>query len=137
MRHFCFARNVTDNNNTNKKTPWESRFGTKFAGKIIPFGAAIMYHPLSPKDQAKQHEFDSRLRPGLFGYYSQCQSGKWHNKSGRGFDVEELEKAGTTNEVHLREVSLKDVHIDTSYNGDVYFPLFHGKLSLVMMKIQK
>ena len=40
-----------------EKTPYERRFGEPFIGPIIPFGAMVEYHPTSPKDQVRYHQF--------------------------------------------------------------------------------
>ena len=51
------------------KTPYERRFGEPFKGPIIPFGAMVEYHPSSPKDQMRIHQFGKKVLPGIFlGY---------------------------------------------------------------------
>ena len=37
-----------------------------FKGPIIPFGAMVEYHPTSPKDQARIHQFGKKVLPGIF-----------------------------------------------------------------------
>ena len=39
------------------KTPYERRFGGPCEGPITPFGAMVEYHPSSPKDQSRLHQF--------------------------------------------------------------------------------
>ena len=40
-RHWCMAHNIQDHPEI--KSPWELRFGEKFKGPNIPFGARIDY----------------------------------------------------------------------------------------------
>ena len=39
------------------KTPYERRIGEPFKGPTIPFGAMVEYHPISPRDQSRLHQF--------------------------------------------------------------------------------
>ena len=58
------------------KTSWptgrrhmKDDFWEPFKGPIIPFGAMVEYHPISPKDQARIHQFGKSVLPGIFlGY---------------------------------------------------------------------
>ena len=50
------------------KTSWrmekrhnERRFGEPFKGPIIPFGAMVEYHPISPKDQARTSSIGKKV----------------------------------------------------------------------------
>ena len=39
------------------------------AGPIIPFGAMVEYHPISPRDQSRSDQFGKKVLPGIFlGY---------------------------------------------------------------------
>ena len=56
-----YLRNVTDLL-SDGKTPYERRFGK-------PFKALIEYHPITAKDQSRNHQFGKKVLPGLFlGY---------------------------------------------------------------------
>ena len=51
------------------KMPYERRFGKPLNAPVIPFGAMVEYHPISAKDQSKQHQFGAKILPGKFlGY---------------------------------------------------------------------
>ena len=49
---------------------WENAmrrcFREPFKGPIIPFGAMVEYHPTSPKDQARIHQFGKKVLSGIF-----------------------------------------------------------------------
>ena len=54
---------------SDKKTPYERRFGKPFEGPIIPFGSLVEYYSTSAKDQSRFHQFGKNVLPGLFlGY---------------------------------------------------------------------
>ena len=38
-------------------------------GPITPFGAMVEYHPSSPKDQSRIHQFGKKVSPGIFHGY--------------------------------------------------------------------
>ena len=61
----CYLRNVQDFL-AEGKTPYERRFGEPLKGPIMPFGAMIEYHPSSPKDLARIHQFGKKVLPGIF-----------------------------------------------------------------------
>ena len=63
---YCHLRNIQDLL-ADGKTPYERRFGEPFKGPIIPCGAMIEYHPTSPKDQARIHQFGKKVLPGMSG----------------------------------------------------------------------
>ena len=61
---FELSKTLTDG-----KTPYERRFGESFKGPITPFGVMVEYHPSSPKDQVRIHQFGQKvLRGTFFGY---------------------------------------------------------------------
>ena len=65
---YCHLRNIQDLL-ADGKTPYERRFGEPFKGPIIPCGAVVEYHPTSPKDQKRIHQFGKNVLPGIFlGY---------------------------------------------------------------------
>ena len=43
------------------ETPYERRFGEPFKGPIFPFGAMVDYHPISPRDQSRLHQFGKKM----------------------------------------------------------------------------
>ena len=41
-------------------------FWQPFKGPVIPFGSLVEYHPITPKDQSRIHQFGKKVLPGLF-----------------------------------------------------------------------
>ena len=67
-RHWCMAHNIQDHPEI--KSPWDLRFGEKFKGPNIPFGARIDYWTgprLKPK---KDMRFEPTSNPGVFMGYA-------------------------------------------------------------------
>ena len=60
----CYLRTVKDLL-ADWKSPYEIRFGEPFKGPIIPFGAMVEYHPSSPKDQSRIHQFRKKVLAGI------------------------------------------------------------------------
>ena len=68
MECYTYLRNVTDLL-SDGKTSNERRFWQPFEGPIVPFGSLVEYHPMTPKDQSRIHQFGKKVLPGLFlGY---------------------------------------------------------------------
>ena len=65
MECYCYLRSVQDLL-ADGKTPDERRFGEPLKGPIIPFGAMVEYHPSSPKEQSRIHQFGKKVLPGIF-----------------------------------------------------------------------
>ena len=76
MECYTYLRNVTDLL-SDGKTPHERRFGQPFKGPIIPFGSLVEYHPKTPKDQSRIHQFGKKVLPGLFLGYALYAGGIW------------------------------------------------------------
>ena len=60
---YCYLRNFQDLL-SDRKTPYERRFGEPFKGPIIPFGSLVEYYPISAKDQSRIHQFGKKVLPG-------------------------------------------------------------------------
>ena len=65
MECCCYLRNVQDPL-SDRKTPYERRFGIPFNGPVIPSGAMVEYHPISAKDLTRLHPFGAKVLPGIF-----------------------------------------------------------------------
>ena len=76
MECCCYLRNVQDLL-AEGKLPYERRFGEPLKGPIMPFGAMIDYHPSSPKDLARIHQFGKKILPGIFLGYDLIAGGIW------------------------------------------------------------
>ena len=48
------------------KTPYLRRFEESFKGPIIPFGAMVENHPISPRDQSRVHQFGKKVLQRIF-----------------------------------------------------------------------
>ena len=119
---FCALRNFFDK--MNGKTSHEHRFGYKFKGLIIPFGAAVSYKPHG-EDADALHKFGPRTRTGIFiGYYLH-HGGKWSGDYLL-YDLEKLTKATDFHHVHL--VRVKEMIKPKS----IEFPLANGSHSLLL-----
>ena len=55
----------------------------------IPFGELIEYHPISPTDQARIHQFGEKVLPGILPGYALHAGGIWEGDIFG--DMEELE----------------------------------------------
>jgi len=76
MNCFCFLRNVVLALEGGD-TAYKKRFGSDFAGPLIPFGAMVKYHPITQKDKGRVHQMSDKLLPGVFLGYSQQSGGGW------------------------------------------------------------
>ena len=74
MECYTYLRNVTDLL-SDGKTPYERRFGQPFKGPIIQFGSLVEYHPITAKDQSRNHQFGKKMLPGLFLGYASLRGG--------------------------------------------------------------
>ena len=106
MECHCYLRNTQDLL-ADWTTPYERCFGEPIKGPIIPFGAMIEYHPSSPKDQAKIHQFGKKVLPGIFLGSELIAGGIWkvHILIA---DLEDLEKLEAS-EIYPRRIKAKEV----------------------------
>ena len=63
MECYCYLRNIQDKL-SDRKTPYQRRFGLPLNGPVIPFGTMVEYHPISAKDQSRLHQFEAEVLPG-------------------------------------------------------------------------
>ena len=76
MECCAYLRNVTDLL-SDRKTPYERRFGKPFGGPVVPFGSLVEYHPRTAKDQSRIHQFGKKILPGLFLGCALCARGEF------------------------------------------------------------
>ena len=69
MEYHCYLRNIQDLL-SDRKTPYERRFGIPFKGPVIPLGAMVEYHPISAKDLSRLHQFGPKVLPCIFFGYA-------------------------------------------------------------------
>ena len=68
MECYTYLRNIQDLL-SERKTPYERRFGKPSGGPIIPIGSLVEYYPITAKDQSRIHQFGKKVISGLFlGY---------------------------------------------------------------------
>ena len=97
------------------KTQCERRFGEPFKGPLIPCGAMVEYHPTSPKDQARIHQFDKKALPGIFLGHTLIADRVWKGDILTA-DLEDLEKLDAS-EIYPRRINAKEVLIRQKMNS--------------------
>ena len=120
---YCYLRNVQDLL-ADGKTPYERRFGEPFKGPTIPFGAMVEYHPSSPKDQARIHQFGKKVLPAIF-LGCELIAGEFGILIA---DLEDFEKFDASN-IYPRRLNAKEVLI-TRKDDDFIFPVADGTSKL-------
>ena len=84
---FCYFRYIQDKL-ADRKSPYETRFGTPSDVSVIPFGNAISFNPISTKDmqchswtgrdtEHRLHQFGTKMDPGIFNRYALNSGGGW------------------------------------------------------------
>ena len=106
MECHCYLRNIQDLS-SDRKTPYERRFGEPFKGPIIPFGSLVEYYPLSAKDVSRLHQFGPKVLPGLFLGYVLYAGGSWKGDV-LVADLEELETMDAS-EIYSKRLNAKEV----------------------------
>ena len=76
MECFCYLRYIPDKL-ADRKSPYETRFGTPSDGSVIPFGAAISFNPIFTKDNCRLHQFGTKMDPGIFNRHALNSGGGW------------------------------------------------------------
>ena len=90
---------------------------------VIPFGAMVEYHPISAKDQSKQHQFGAKILPGIFRCYALYAEGIWKGDV-MVPDIEELKEMDAS-ELHARRLNAKEV-LTPQRSGNFIFPVADG-----------
>ena len=124
MECCTYLRNVTDLL-SDGKMPYERRFGQPFEGPIIPFGSLVEYHPITAKDQSKNHQFGKKVLPGLFLGYALNAVGIWKGDV-LVADLEELETMDAS-EIYSKRLNAKEV-IFPKEKGEFIFPIADGRI---------
>ena len=108
MECYCYLRNVQDLL-ADGKTPHERPFGEPFKGPVKPFGAMVEYHPISPRDQARIHQFGKNALPGIFLGYELVAGGNLERgcSDGRSGRLGKLDAS----EIYPRRINAKEVSI--------------------------
>ena len=87
----------------------ERRFGETFQGPIITFGAMVQDDPISPKDQARIHQFGKKVKLGIFLGYELIAE-RLRKGDILIADLEELEKLDAP-DIYPRRINAKEVVI--------------------------
>ena len=126
MECNCYLRNVQDLV-ADGKTPCEGRLGEPFKGPMIPFGPIVEHHPTSPKDQARIHQFDKKVLPGIFLGYEliaeRIWKGYFDSRPGR------FGKVGCIKFFYPRRINAKEVLIRQK-DDEFIFPTADGTAKL-------
>ena len=127
MECKTYLRNVEDLL-SDRKTPYERRFGKPFKGPIIPFGSVVEYYPFTAKDQSRIHQFGKKVLPGLFFGYA-LYAGRILKGDILVADIEELESMDAS-EIYSKRLNAKLV-IFPKENGKRIFPVADGRIKLL------
>ena len=106
------------------KSFYERRFGEPIKGSIIPFGAMVECHPISPRDQARVHQFGKKILPGIFLGYELIAERIWKGDILIA-DLEELENLDAS-ELYPRRINAKEVLIRQK-DDEFIFPEADGR----------
>ena len=99
---YCANRNFHDEIRNTKKTAHQLRFGHKFKGIKVPFGAAVRWLPTGDRLSSARGKFDPRTRPGIFVGYKVASGGVWHGVY-HVIDVDDYVNADSRNKVRIQE----------------------------------
>ena len=96
-------------------------------GPVIPFGTMVEYHPISPKDLSRMHQFGPKVLPGIFLGYA-LHAGSMSKGDILVADVEELEQMDAS-EIYAKRLNAKEVL--TPMSGKKFmFPIADGTVKL-------
>ena len=107
----CYLRNVRDLL-ADWKTPHERRFGKPFRGPTILSGAMVEYQPISPRDQARFHQFAKNVSPGVFLGFELVAVRLWNGDILKA-SLQDLQKVGS-----IRNSSSKNQHFSRELRGE-------------------
>ena len=127
MECYCFLQNVQDLL-ADGETPYERRFGEPNKGPIIPCGAMTEHHPISPKGQARIHQFSKKVLPGIFQGYELIARGIWKGDILIA-DLEDLEKLDASH-IYPERIIAKEVLISPKKGDEFIFPVADGTAKL-------
>ena len=124
MLYFETAWNI-DRHRELDKTPWELRFGEKFPGQIIPFGASVEFIPhRASRHWQNKKPFGPRKIKGIFMGWALQSGCKW---SGGYFiaaisDFDGVYLKEDVGGPHVRPLRCSSVTPDL-IDGNFHFPL--------------
>ena len=95
-----------------------------FAKDGIPFGSLVEYHPITAKDQSRNHQFGKKVLPGLFLGYVLYAGGIWKGDVLIA-DLEELETMDAS-EIYSKRLNAKEVIFPKE--GEFIFPIADGRI---------
>ena len=124
MECYTYLRNIQDLL-SDKKTPYERRFGEPINGPIIPFGSLVEYYTISAKDQSRIHQFGKKVLLGLF-LGCVLYVGRIWKGDVLFADLEELETMDAS-EIYSKRLNAKEV-IFPKENGKFIFPAAGGRI---------
>ena len=99
---YCANRNFHDEIRNTKKTAHQLRFGHKFKGIKVPFGAAVRWLPAGERLSSARGKFDPRTRPGIFVGCKIASGGVGHGVY-HVIDVNDYVNAESHHKVYIQE----------------------------------
>ena len=126
MECYTYLRNIQDLS-SDRKTPYERRFGQPFKRPIIPVGSLVEYHLITAMDQSRIHQFDKKVLPGFFLGYALYAGGIWKGDV-LVADIEELETMDAS-VISSKRLNAKEA-IFSKENGNFIFPVADGRIKL-------
>ena len=132
MECYTYLRNIQDLL-SDRKTPYERRFGQPFKGPMFPFGSVVEYHPITAKDQSRIHQFGRKVLPGLFLGCALYAGGIWKGDI-LVADIEELETMDSS-EIYSKRLNAKEV-IFPKEHGEYIFPVADGRIKLPWRRLR-
>ena len=76
MNHAMMGLNVVRGEG-GEPTPWENRFGEAFPGRLVPFGAAVTFHPNRENKGRTSLPFADKAVEGIFLGYHRTAGEQW------------------------------------------------------------
>ena len=106
---------------------WERGFGESFKGPLKFFGATVEYHPISPRNFSRIHQFAKKVLLGIFLGSELIAGWIW-----QGYiliaNLEDFEKLDAS-DVYPRRINAKEVLISQK-DGEFVFPVADGTAKL-------
>ena len=99
----------------------------------IPFGALVEDHPISPKDQARIHQFGKKVLHGIFLGYELVAGELWKGNILKA-DLEDLEKL-VASEIYPRRINAKEILIRQK-DDNFIFPFADGTAKIVRKRLR-
>ena len=127
MECKTYLRNIQDLL-SDGKTPFERRIGVPFNGPVIPSGAMVPYHPISPKHLSRLHHFGRKVLPGIFQPIQKTQRERvqgdlLRNKPSRKHSNTQTKTQIQHNDLELSSIDYVSSNVKSSHFGAMLYNL--------------